>query len=89
MTIEIGCVLLILGFHQESYFNMFESDNKMKIYLCRLLLETIQFSLLLSLAYHSACQSTLLPYQTKYFLKADQTRSTILAADMTAKILVP
>ena len=51
MTIEIGCVLLILGFHQESYFNMFESDNKMKIYLCRLLLENTlsQFSLLLSL----------------------------------------
>ena len=51
MTIEIGCVLLILGFHQESYFNMFESDNKMKIYLCWLLLENTlsHFSLLLSL----------------------------------------
>ena len=51
MTIEIGCVLLILGFHQESYFNMFESDNKMKIYLCWLLLENTlsHFSLLLNL----------------------------------------
>ena len=28
-----------IGFHQESYFNMFESDNKMKIYLSCLLLE--------------------------------------------------